>query len=370
MADKAWSGNVGEWGELYAACAILGAGQVSIAERAAQYALVSLQRPEADGPTKYVVEREFIRNDTTQKAFSSNEYAQAAESLRKEILNRTVGRGAFTISIAIQNRLSDLGFTKISAGSTSNADLRLEVRDPERIDPILLSNYSIKTELGARPTLYNMSTGRHLVFQVRAKHKELEKLAQAVNGGGEGRAEAIARFAQTGPVITPRSPSYPHCFTGEKVVADFRGLDGDAPELIAWAVLESYFGGHRDCAAAADAVAKKDPLGGLGLNAYQRKFAQIWGEFARGIGRKDYSWSDTSLGGVLLVKRDFSIEAVPVSSEFGGNLLSRTFFEEPGFGKFGAKLGVTIVRVMNNDSGTLTLPWQVRWKVKPSSNSR
>lgn len=361
MADKAWSGNVGEWGEIYAACALLGAGQLSIAERPRPYQLLDLQRPEKQGNTSYVVDGESVTPSSIGTKIPRSQYTDAAMQICAAIQNRATGTRAFTIPIQLQDKLRQLGFTKISAGSAVNADLHLEVLSPNELERISLKGYSIKTEAGSAPTLYNMSSGRHLHYSITADATALKNLNKALSKSGRGRQQAFVDFSQSQPVIVPGTPDFPQCFSAEKVISDLRSLDGDAPMLIAYAVLEYYFYQSRKCSDAIRAVAAKDPLGGLKLASYQRKYAQIWREFSRGIGGRSYEGSAVNQGGILRVKADMSIEAVPVASEDGSALLSSTVFDAPDFGRWLADMGLKALTVNGATKATLILPWQVRW---------
>jgi hypothetical protein len=64
-----------------------------------------------------------------------------------------------------------------------NADLHLEIVSPNELERISLKGYSIKTEAGAAPTLYNMSSGRHLHFSIIAEAAALEELNKEGEAG-------------------------------------------------------------------------------------------------------------------------------------------------------------------------------------------
>ena len=206
-----------------------------------------------------------------------------------------------------------------------------------------------------------MSTGRHLHFSITADATALEKLNQAFIRGGRGRKKAMNDFAASGPLITPGTPDFPQCFTSEKMVSDFRSLDGDAPKLIAYAVIQYYFYEAARCSTAVQAVANLDPLGKLEAAAYRRKFAQIWRELYRGIGGKHYAGIGAAQGGILRVRSDLSLLAVPIENDGGGNLLSSTYFDAPDFGRWLTKRGLKALTLNSPTSATLVLPWQVRW---------
>ena len=361
MSDKPWSGNVGEWGELYAACKLLGTGELSISESDAPYRLLALHRPEISGSSRYTVEGTDVRTGSNRGLIPRSEYTDAADLIRRLITRRTAGARTFSLAPEIQAQIERLGFSKISAGSAVNSDVNLEVLAPNKIDRIQLKGFSIKTEAGSAPTFYNMSGGRHLNYTIQADPAALKEFEKKLNAGGRGRKEAMTEFSRSNPVIQPGTIAYPHIFHSDKVAADFRGLDGDAPYLIALSVIEHYFHRNTSGSAATLAVGSKDPLGGLAPEFYRRKYAQIWREFSRGIGGRKYVWSSANLGGIIRVKADFSIEVVPTRDDHGGDLVSRTKFDEPAFGRWLDEKGLKAVTITGAASATLTLPWQVRW---------
>ena len=361
MSDKPWSGNVGEWGELYAACKLLGTGELSISESDAPYRLLALHRPEISGSSRYTVEGTDVRTGSNRGLIPRSEYTDAADLIRRSITRRTAGARTFSLAPETQAQIERLGFSKISAGSAVNSDVNLEVLAPNEIDRIQLKGFSIKTEAGSAPTFYNMSGGRHLNYTIQADPAALKEFEKKLNAGGRGRKEAMTEFSRSNPVIQPGTIAYPHIFHSDKVAADFRGLDGDAPYLIALSVIEHYFHRNTSGSAATLAVGSKDPLGGLAPEFYRRKYAQIWREFSRGIGGRKYVWSSANLGGIIRVKADFSIEVVPTRDDHGGDLVSRTKFDEPAFGRWLDEKGLKAVTITGAASATLTLPWQVRW---------
>ncbi len=361
MADKIWSGNVGEWGELYVACKLLGTGTLSIAENTIPYEILSLHRPGLDGDVQFTIQGDAVAFGTHTRHIPKSEYSVAAGLIRKSIQQRIAGARSFSLASETQQLIQSLGFSKLSAGSAVNSDLSLEVRAPGEIERVQLKGFSIKTEAGSAPTFYNMSGGRHLHYTVRAEEIALKTFAKKLNAGGRGRKDAMLEFAESNPSIEPGTPENPNVFDSTQVASDFRGLDGDAPRLIALAVAEHYFRRNSTCSLATLAVAAQDPLGNLKIEFYRRKYAQIWRELSRGIGGRNYVWSAMNLGGIIRVKADFSIEVVPIRDDRGGDLVSRTRFDEPDFGRWLDDRGLKAVTLTGTRSATLILPWQIKW---------
>ena len=362
MSDKEWSGNVGEWGELYAACQLLATGSLSIAERLAPYQVLELKRPEQHGFTSYTLGDLGVTNSFTGSSIPRSEYSKAAIQLKQAIQTKTAGKRAFGVAKDLQVLLGKLGFTKLSAGSAASSDLHLELLSPGELERIQLKGYSIKTEAGAAPTLYNMSSGRDLHYSVAAEPAALIALNEALTRGGKGRQDAMAAFAATGPLIEPGTDAYPQIVGSEDFNSNLRSIDGDAPRLLALAVLEYYFHGARRCSDAVSAVASKNPLGDLKPHVYHLKYSQLWREFALGLpGIKEYTGYGANQGGILRVKADLSIEAVPATREGGGDLLSNTVFDAPSFKRWLTGKGLKALTMVDATHATLILPWQIRW---------
>lgn len=362
MSDKKWSGNVGEWGELYAACKLLATGSLSIAERPVPYRVLELKRPEQHGLTSYSLNDQNVTNSFTGLSVPRAEYSRAATQLKQAIQTRPSGKHAFGVTKDLQVLLGALGFTKISAGSAASSDLHIELLSPGELERVQLNGYSIKTEAGSAPTLYNMSAGRDLHYSVTSSPAALVALDEALTRGGKGRLAAMATFAATSPVIEPGTDAYPQIVGSDDFNSNLRSIDGDAPLLLALAVLEYYFHGARRCSDAVSAVAQKNPLRTLKPHAYYLKYSQLWREFALGLpGIKEFTGYSANQGGILRVKSDLSIEAVPATREGGGDLLSNTVFDAPSFKRWIASKGHKVLTFVNPSHATLILPWQIRW---------
>jgi hypothetical protein len=362
MSDKAWSGNIGEWGELYAACKIISTGALAIAERAEPYTVIGLQRLETHGVTQYRLEGNLVTNSSTGTSIPQPKYIDAADKLQHAIQNKPTGSRAFSISAELQTALSGLGFTKISAGSSRTDDINLDVVPPGELKSIKLSGYSIKTEAGASPTLYNMSPGRHLHYTMNSDAAALEALGQALQKGGRGRKLAMTTFAAAHPIITPGTDSHPTIVTSEEFASNLRIIDGDAPGLLAHAVAEFYFFGAHRCSDAVAAVARKNPLKAERGNFYHLKYSRLWSAFALGLpGMKEYTGNSSVQGGIIRVRKDLSIVAVPTDREGDGDLLSNTIFDAPSFNRWLKKQDLKPLTMVTPTQATMILPWQIRW---------
>jgi hypothetical protein len=363
MTDKAWSGNIGEWGELYAACKIISTGVLAIAERADPYRVIGLQRPETHGTTQYRLEGNIVTNSSTGTSIPQSEYADAANLLLQAIQHKPTGARAFSVDANLQEVLTALGFTKISAGSTRSDDISLDVVPPGELKPINLNGYSIKTEAGAAPTLYNMSPGRHLHYTIEADGVALKTLGEVLRKGGRGRKLAMSTFAATDPIIVPGTDRHPSIVDSEEFASNLRIIDGDAPKLLAHAVAEYYFFGAHKCSDAVRAVARRNPLNEDRENFYYLKYSRLWSAFALGLpGMKEYRGKSSVLGGIIRVRKDLSIVAVPTDREGDGDLLSNTIFDAPSFNRWLAKQDMQPLTMVSSTQATMILPWQIRWQ--------
>ena len=211
-----------------------------------------------------------------------------------------------------------------------------------------------------------MSDGRHLYYSITADPKALETLRKAIVPGGPGTKAAMAEFAKSQPQIEPGTSQYPFGVASQNYASDLRGVDGDALMLIALSVLQYYFYGKTHCDAATGAVALKDPLGQMAPNVYRRKYVQIWREFSYGIGGQQYEWPGAEQGGILRVKSNMEIEAVPITRESSDHLLEYTAFDMPSFPRWLAAKNLTALEITSPGKAVLILPWQIKWKAASS----
>lgn len=170
--------NRGEWGEPYAAIRILGDGKLYIAD--------------ADGnknPNEWMSLIELIRHETLERIVSyryqennvdidiyvndvyilslpASDFIRMADELADEI-RRGKGR-SFNVSDSVMNFLRHVEMQHIKAKSVDKSDVFLTVHDPRAGITRQHIGFSVKSEFGQNPTLFNTATASAVVYKITA----------------------------------------------------------------------------------------------------------------------------------------------------------------------------------------------------------
>ena len=164
------SGNKGEWSELYVLIKLLAEGKIYSAKENLQknencwFPILKIFREEKKtSKIEYVSSnKDFVEvyfNGNFAKRIETSELAKAAGFFYDAIVHGE-GEGAFQIDSAA-SVMENLHCEKIRADSNDKADIKMEIHDPftnfERI-----CGFSIKSDLGNPPTLFNASQSTNL----------------------------------------------------------------------------------------------------------------------------------------------------------------------------------------------------------------
>ena len=176
--------NKGEWGEPYAALRILGEGKLYIADKNGNknqkewMSVLELIRHETiDRIVTYQLnDLEEIRieiavNDEYKTTINALRFLNMADRLSSEIVN---GRGrSFDVSEEVQEFLKEIEMLHIKAKSIDKSDLFLSIRDPRASIVREHIGFSIKSEFGQNPTLFNTAKASAVVYKVDGMDDEL-----------------------------------------------------------------------------------------------------------------------------------------------------------------------------------------------------
>ena len=168
--------NKGEWGEPYTAIKILGDGKLYIAD--------------SDGkknPAEWMSVLELIRHETKERIVTyrydensvdidiyvngkpvitvpASEFLSMSEELAKEIQS---GRGSsFNVSKVISDFLSKVEITHIKAANVDKSDVFLSIKDPRAGVIRNHIGFSIKSEFGENPTLFNTAKASAFIYKL------------------------------------------------------------------------------------------------------------------------------------------------------------------------------------------------------------
>lgn len=176
--------NKGEWGEPYAALRILGEGKLYIADKNGYknseewMSVLELIRHEAvNRVVTYHVNDvadmniEITVNDDYKSSVKAAQFLMMADKLSSEIIN---GKGrSFEVSDDVQEFMNDIEMLHIKAKSIDKSDLFLSIRDPRASIVREHVGFSIKSEFGQNPTLFNTAKASAVIYRVDGMNDEL-----------------------------------------------------------------------------------------------------------------------------------------------------------------------------------------------------
>lgn len=174
--------NKGEWGEPYVAIRVLGDGKLYIADSEGNKNLsewmdvIELIRHEmTDRIVSYTYNKDkFVSiyvNGEFIKTISALEFLSKADTLANEIRN---GKGSsFNLSDEMTKFFESICIEHIKAKSIDKSDIFLTISDPRASVVRKHVGFSIKSEFGHNPTLFNTAKSSAVVYEVLGMNESL-----------------------------------------------------------------------------------------------------------------------------------------------------------------------------------------------------
>lgn len=200
--DKA---NKGEWGEVYCILRILAERKIYIADGSGKkhsedcLNILELMRKEtAQRIIRYhcspLTTEVTIEVGSFKKTLPVSTFLKLADSMLLEIKN---GKGTFALSENLQKEINETGLQSVKAPSTDKNDVYLTILDPRSGVTRKNIGFSIKSELGRAPTLFNTGTNSALVYELHGMTPELMEDINSifeVDSSGEKYVPVMTRF--------------------------------------------------------------------------------------------------------------------------------------------------------------------------------
>lgn len=271
MSRKA---NKGEWSEPYAALRILGDKRLHIADADGNknanewLTVLALMRTEAqDRVVRYQYDAtqtvvDVTVNDLVFASIPVIEFVNKADSLMAEIVGN---RGAsFSIAESLDEWLMDAGFSSLKAKSKDKSDIHIDALDPRSGVVRNRIGFSIKSEFGQPPTLFNTAVASACIYELEgftdAEAKSINDiLTPDEHVDVRGRCRAIMATGKgvkfVGHPYSPRAKCKPF----------YENLDLINPHLtrvFGFALWDSFIGvvAGKDLTDVLDYLVKKNPL--------------------------------------------------------------------------------------------------------------
>lgn len=196
--DKA---NKGEWGEVYCILRILAERKIYIADGSGKKQsddclnVLELMRKEtAQRIIRYhcspLTTEVTIEVGSFKKTLPVSTFLKLADTMLVEIKN---GKGTFALSGDLQKEINKTGLQSVKATSRDKNDVYLTILDPRSGVTRNNIGFSIKSELGNAPTLFNTGTNSALVYELDGM---TPKLMNEINSMFEdnGKVSVLSRF--------------------------------------------------------------------------------------------------------------------------------------------------------------------------------
>ncbi len=327
------SANKGEWSESYAFIKLLSTGKLYSADEKLNknnnmyFPIDSIMREEVKGKNityKTLEGKVIVDSDGGETSYNSSQFADEANYLFKEI-NDASNKGSFAID-KTEKFLNSILCYKASAPSTNKSDITMKIVDINTGYNSTVG-FSIKSELGASPTLLNAGKTTNFVFEVAdypfdpisinniQKHRNGKYKADI-----KGRVAEVYKYGQL---------DYKHPCN-----ATFRDnlelIDSKMDEIIAVSLLYYYRYGISSSRDILDKLIEENPLNYNNLNAYRYKLCKFLTAIALGMmPSKEWDGIDEASGGYIIVTKQGDVLAYHLHNRncFENYLLEHTKFE-------------------------------------------
>lgn len=303
------SKNKGDWSEFYVLLYLLGTRRLYAADENLEklenrfFPIRKILRH--DEPRTHVefilseIDRvQIYLNSKLTREMDSREFLREAHRLYHDILR---GKSSFAIPNA-EEFLEKLSLRRLAAPSSAVTDMTMEVHDTYTgIDQIM--GFSIKSYIGARPTLLNASEATNFIFEISGLSKEDAQIVNAL----EGKEKIMDRFRK----IYDLGGHLRYLRPANSVFAEnLMMIDSRMHEILACLLEYSYRTNEKDCQKIISHLEKTDPLHLTREGLYEYKFKQFLCAKALGMNpSKKWTGEDEANGGYIVAKANGDVLA-------------------------------------------------------------
>jgi hypothetical protein len=330
-----FSGNVGEWSELYVFLKLLAEEKLHGAKadlsQDSEHVLkiLSVIREDVTAKTGAFVVFSDTKNGAIICRYPKAIVQKKAMELYGNMQKRPDAKsGSFKIP-DLENFVKQTGCASI-VNSAEKRDIEVCARD-SLIGGLDKYGFSIKSEIGAPPTLMNASGATNVIFKVTGLTDADVAEINAIETKTKirDRCGAIKARAQSIEFVKFQNPVFEQ---------NLRILDLGLPSLIAHALRIHYFEDKKNCDEIIKFIEEKDPWTFAHKGIYEIKFKRFLHTIALGM-KPAVPWDDldSATGGCIIVKRDGTLVAFYVYNRknFDNYLIRSTRFERGSTGRHG-----------------------------------
>lgn len=323
------TGNKGEWSEAYAFLRLLADGKLFAADEQLNrigdmfFPILKIIREETRGtqyeyhPNNETAEVKIFLNDEQILGLPASVFDVEAKHLLGEI---ATGKTAFEVA-RTEAFIKTIFVTKLKAPTTDKSDISIQIHDVTTGYRNVVG-FSIKSDLGAPPTLLNAGKTTNFIYEVngitvsdineinaiKTKTKLIDRMAAIANKGG---------------TLT---------FVGMENATFARNLsmiDSQMPAVVSEMLVGYYTKNIADCLSLSDLVSQVNPLS-QDAEFYKHNIKEMLCAIALGM-KPATAWdgTDEATGGYIIVKTDGDVLAYHIYNRdaFRGYLLKNTKLE-------------------------------------------
>ena len=328
--------NKGEWSEIYAFTYLLASGVLYAADENANrldevfFPVIKIIREEEPGrPIDYKT-GETIRiydGDRLLKEVARSDFEQITEELFDKIVD---GERAFEIP-SVDEFFDNIYCTKVKAASNKKQDITIQLHDVNTgITPVC--GFSIKSYIGANPTLINPGKNTNFTFSINGCTDEIMEEINAI----ETRNKLIDKMDN---LVRHRCSFVPQDNSiSEQFYENLQFVDSRMPMLLSYALLYCYQYGIKNCNEIIEKMKELNPLSFSNPEMYPYKFKKLLCAWALGLTpeRDDWLGKEDANGGYIIVKKDGEVVCYHLynRSEFENYLFNHTCFDSPSTSRY------------------------------------
>lgn len=323
-----FSGNRGEWSELYAFIRLLKDGNIFAADEyvnrieSIYFPILKLIRADKENQDVDYLTGKPIRiykNGNLLEEISSEEVEKNANILFSKIFNdRDNTDGAFSIP-DIDSFLDKMRIAQIKSPSTEKIDIRMQLHDINTgYDSI--KGFSIKSDLGQPPTLLNAGKNTRFRYEIAGID---DNDMEAINSIDKSVSKEYVKLRFLELFSRAKNVRYSGMIS-EVFENNLMLIDSMLPEIYGDFILYHYLTmqePHVDCESICKVLEINNPIGYRKKGIYTYKIKKLLAASALGMTPgKEWDGNESATGGYIIVKRDGDVLCY--------HLYNRNFFEE------------------------------------------
>ena len=325
-------GNKGEWSEIYAFCYLLNNGILKAADKdlnptTVYFPILKILREEVAGTILNYVpcnadwnSVKIFDGDTLLKTVSKDEFEHIVAELLEKI---PTGERAFEIP-EVNDFFGSIFVKKLKADSAHKQDIDIQIHDIHTgISPVC--GFSIKSYLGAKPTLINPGKNTNIIYNIIGCTNEL---AENVNEIAT-RTKIIDRV---GELVNHECTFEFDSMTSAQFQENLQFIDSQMPVILANALLITYRDNIKKLSDVIEQLKTENPLNFANTNMYEYKFKKFLCAAALGMTpEKHWEGEEDANGGYIVVKQDGSVVCYHIynRTDFEQYLYDYTCFDSP-----------------------------------------